>query len=60
MHYPKKTNPKKKGRTPSKNMRILELALFKVLVIRLILGLYSKYFSMMSQANMQPNPINAS
>lgn len=59
-HYPKNTNPKKKGSTPSININMFVLANLNVLVIRLILGLYSKYLSIINQAAIHPNPIKAS
>ena len=59
-HYPRKTNPKKKGSTPNINMNMFVLANLNVLVIRLILGLYSRYLSIINQAAMHPNPIKAS
>jgi len=60
MHCPRKTNPKKKGRTPSINIKRFVLANLRVLVIKLMFGLYSRYLSIMSHATMQPSPIRAS
>lgn len=40
IHYPKNTNPKKKGRTPRRNMKILDEAFCIVEVIRLTFLLY--------------------
>ena len=56
-HYPRNTNPKKNGRTPNMNIKIFELANLRVLVMRLIFGLYSKYLSIISHAIIQPRPI---
>lgn len=60
IHYPRNTKPKKKGSTPNMNIMILELAIRRVLVIKLIFGLYSKYFNIINQATIQPKPINDS
>lgn len=38
--YPRNTNPKKKGSTPSRNMKILEEAFCRVVVIKLTFLLY--------------------
>jgi hypothetical protein len=53
---PRKTKPKKKGITPSKNTSKLLHDLAKVADIKFKLGLYSKYFKIVIQANITPKP----
>ncbi len=55
---PKNTNPKKNGITPSKNIKRLLQDLDSVDVIKFKLFEYSRYFKIVIQANMTPNPIN--
>ena len=55
--WPKKTNPKKKGITPSKNINKFPHDLLKVAVIKFKLLLYWRYFNMVIQANITPKPI---
>lgn len=60
MHCPRKTKPKKKGMTPIMNIMRLPQAFDNVDVIRFRFWLYSRYFSMVIQANIAPKPINVS
>lgn len=57
MAWPKKTNPRKKGMTPSKNIKRFPQDLLKVAVIKFRLLLYCRYFNIVIQASITPNPI---
>lgn len=57
---PKNTNPKKNGITPNKNTKRLLQDFDKVADIKFKLGLYSRYFKIVTQASITPKPINSS
>lgn len=57
MVWPKKTKPRKKGITPSKNINKLFHDLDRVEVMRFKLFEYSRYLRMVIQANMTPKPM---
>ncbi len=55
---PKKTNPKKNGITPNKNINKFPYDFDSVDVIKFKLLEYYKYFNIVIHANITPNPIN--
>lgn len=58
--WPRKTKPRKKGMTPSKKISRLLQDFPRVADIKLRLGLYSRYFRIVIQANITPSPTRSS